>query len=126
VEETSADEAVAMMAMPYFAAFYLTRALLPAMLDRGTGQIIYVNSPAALVAWPGATGYTAARWALRGLAEALRADLLSPMPCPLNRPSGNRTPRAGHPEPSEAPAPSGNSCAAADDQAQPAGLPSAG
>jgi short-subunit dehydrogenase len=75
VEETSAEEAVAMMAMPYFAAFYLTRALLPAMLKRGSGHIIYVNSPASLVAWPGATGYTAARWALRGLAEALRADL---------------------------------------------------
>ncbi|HEU5100402.1 MAG TPA: SDR family NAD(P)-dependent oxidoreductase [Roseiflexaceae bacterium] len=75
VEETSPGEAVAMMAMPYFAAFYITRALLPAMLKRHTGQIVYVNSPASLVAWPGATGYTAARWALRGFAEALRADL---------------------------------------------------
>jgi short-subunit dehydrogenase len=75
VEETSPEEAVAMMAMPYFAAFYLTRALLPAMLARRAGLIVYVNSPAALVAWPGATGYTAARWALRGFAEALRADL---------------------------------------------------
>jgi short-subunit dehydrogenase len=75
VEETSPDEAVAMMAMPYFAAFYLTRALLPAMLERGGGHLVYVNSPASLVAWPGATGYTAARWALRGFAEALRADL---------------------------------------------------
>jgi short-subunit dehydrogenase len=75
VEETSAEEAVAMMAMPYFAAFYLTRALLPAMLRRGAGHLVYVNSPASLVAWPGATGYAAARWALRGFVEALRADL---------------------------------------------------
>jgi short-subunit dehydrogenase len=75
VEETSAEEAVALMAMPYFAAFYLTRALLPAMLKHGAGHIVYVNSPASLVAWPGATGYAAARWALRGFAEALRADL---------------------------------------------------
>jgi short-subunit dehydrogenase len=74
-EETSAEEAVAMMAMPYFAAFYLTRGLLPALLKRGHGVLLYVNSPASLVAWPGATGYTAARWALRGFAEALRADL---------------------------------------------------
>lgn len=75
IEETSPDEAVAMMAMPYFAAFYLTRALLPAMLGRGSGQLVYVNSPASIVAWPGATAYTAARWALRGLVESLRADL---------------------------------------------------
>jgi short-subunit dehydrogenase len=75
VEETAPEEAVAMMAMPYFAAFHLTRALLPAMLRRGRGHLVYVNSPASLLAWPGATGYTAARWALRGFAEALRADL---------------------------------------------------
>lgn len=75
VDETSPEEAVQMMAMPYFAAFYITRALLPAMLRRGDGHIVYVNSPASIVAWPGATAYTAARWALRGFAEALRADL---------------------------------------------------
>ncbi|HEX9438538.1 MAG TPA: SDR family NAD(P)-dependent oxidoreductase, partial [Roseiflexaceae bacterium] len=54
--------------MPYFAAFYITRALLPAMLRRGSGHLVYVNSPASLVAWPGAAAYTAARWALRGFA----------------------------------------------------------
>lgn len=74
-EETTPSEAAAMIAMPYLAAFYLTRALLPAMLQRGHGLLLYVNSPAALVAWPGATAYTAARWALRGFTEALRADL---------------------------------------------------
>ncbi|HMO58848.1 MAG TPA: SDR family NAD(P)-dependent oxidoreductase [Roseiflexaceae bacterium] len=74
-DETTPAEVVSLMAMPYFAAFYLTRALLPAMLQRNSGRLVYVNSPAALVAWPGATGYTAARWALRGFAEALRADL---------------------------------------------------
>jgi uncharacterized protein len=75
LEETDPVEAQAMMAVPYFAAFYLTRAFLPAMLRRGSGQIVNINSPAALVPWPGATAYTAARWALRGFTEALRADL---------------------------------------------------
>ena len=75
LEETSTEEAVAMMAVPYFAALYVSRAFLPAMLRRGRGLIVNVNSPASLVAWPGATGYTAARWALRGFTEALRADL---------------------------------------------------
>jgi len=75
VEETEPDEAVAMMTMPYFAAFYITRAFLPPMLARDRGHLAYVNSPASLVAWPGAAAYTAARWALRGFVEALRADL---------------------------------------------------
>jgi short-subunit dehydrogenase len=75
VEETSSAEALQMMNAPYFAAFYITRAFLPEMLRRGTGHIVTINSPVSRFAWPGATGYAAARWALRGFTEALRADL---------------------------------------------------
>ena len=75
VEETSPDEAAAMMASPYLAAFYITRLFLPAMIERRQGYIVNVNSPAAWLSWPGATGYTAARWAMRGFTAALRADL---------------------------------------------------
>jgi len=75
LDETPPEEAVQMMAAPYFAAFYATRAFLPAMILRGSGQIVNVTSPAAFVPWPGATGYAAARWAMRGFTEALRADL---------------------------------------------------
>jgi short-subunit dehydrogenase len=74
-EETSAAEAVEMMAAPYFAAFFVTRAFLPAMLTRGSGHVVVLGSPAGRMTWPGATAYIAARWALQGFAEALRADL---------------------------------------------------
>jgi len=74
-DETPPEEAVTMMAAPYFAAFFATRAFLPKMLERGSGTIVNVNSPVALMPWPGATGYAAARWALRGFTEALRQDL---------------------------------------------------
>lgn len=74
-EETEPAEAVQMMNAPYFAAFFITRACLPAMLARRSGWIVNVNSPAARIVWPGATGYVAARWALYGFTEALRADL---------------------------------------------------
>jgi short-subunit dehydrogenase len=75
VEETDPDEAVNMMAAPYFAAFFITRAFLPDMLERDSGTIINMTSVASRLVWPGATAYTAARWAMRGFAEALGADL---------------------------------------------------
>jgi short-subunit dehydrogenase len=75
VEETSPEEMVSMMAVPYFAAFYVTRAFLPDMLRRNSGHIVMVTSPASRIAWPGATAYSVARWAMRGFSEALRADL---------------------------------------------------
>ena len=63
------------MAVPYFAAFFVTRRCLPAMLRRRAGHIVNINSPAAYGAWPGAAGYTAARYALYGYTAALRVDL---------------------------------------------------
>lgn len=75
IEETSPEEAVAMMAAPYFAAFNVTRTFLPDMMKRGTGCIANITSPASRIVWPGATAYTAARWAMRGFTKALRADL---------------------------------------------------
>jgi short-subunit dehydrogenase len=75
VDETTPEEAVQMMALPYFAAFNVTHAFLPAMLARDSGHLVFVSSVASRFVWPGATAYTAARWAVRGFSEALRADL---------------------------------------------------
>ena len=75
VPETTPDEAVTMMAAPYFADFLTTRAFLPAMLARGSGVILHINSPAAILPWPSSAGYTAARAAVRGFHEALAQDL---------------------------------------------------
>ncbi len=74
-EETSPAEAAQMMAVPYFAAFNVTRAFLPEMIRRKRGHIVNVTSAAAYIVFPGATAYTAARWAMRGFTEALRLDL---------------------------------------------------
>ena len=75
VQDTDPSEAVAMMQAPYFAAFNVTHAFLPAMLERKSGVIISVNSPACIVPWPSSVGYTAARAALRGFHHALSQDL---------------------------------------------------
>jgi short-subunit dehydrogenase len=76
VDETTPEEAVQMMAVPYFATFFVTHAFLPGMLRRNSGHIVNVSSVASRFVWPGATAYTAARWAVRGFTEALRADLV--------------------------------------------------
>ena len=73
--ETSADEARRMMELPYLAAFAVSRAFLPAMLKRASGQLAFVTSPASFIVWPNASAYIAARFALRGLAQALRTEL---------------------------------------------------
>ncbi|MER3553858.1 MAG: short-chain dehydrogenase [Meiothermus sp.] len=75
VEETSYEEFAELMDTPYFTTVFLTRAFLPAMLGENRGFILSVCSPASRQVWPGAAGYIAARWALAGFTEALRADL---------------------------------------------------
>ena len=76
VQDTSPKEAVQMMQAPYFAAFNITQAFLPGMLERGTGILIHINSPACIAAWPKSAGYAAARAALFGLHRALSQDLV--------------------------------------------------
>jgi NADP-dependent 3-hydroxy acid dehydrogenase YdfG len=75
LEETSPDGIVDMMGAPYLAAANASRAFIPGMLDAGDGLMVHVGSPASVMPWPGATAYTASRWALRGLHEALCLDL---------------------------------------------------
>ncbi len=77
LDETSSEEAKGMFDAPCLSSMYVTRAFLGAMLKRDGGHIVNVTSAASFFAWPGATGYTAARWAVRGFSEALSCDLHS-------------------------------------------------
>lgn len=75
IDDTTVAEAEAMMRLPYLAAFELTRSLLPSMLQSEGAHIVNVTSAAAYLGVPGATAYSAARWAMRGFTHALAADL---------------------------------------------------
>lgn len=59
----------------YLAPVKLTRALLPAMIAAGTGQIQVMSSMAALVSTPGEAAYAAPKAALAAYFEALAAEL---------------------------------------------------
>lgn len=50
------------------------RAVLPGMRDQGRGRVLIVSSGAGLIGIPGYSAYCAAKFALRGLAAALRAE----------------------------------------------------
>ncbi len=54
----------------------VTRALLPAMLERGSGHIINVGSNASRAALPGGAVYSATKAALDRITSGLRIDLL--------------------------------------------------
>jgi short-subunit dehydrogenase len=73
--DTTPEEARVTMAVPYFAAFDLTRAFLSEMLARGSGAVACVTSPASYLVWPNASAYIAARHALLGFTESLRAEV---------------------------------------------------
>ncbi|HWI26438.1 MAG TPA: SDR family oxidoreductase [Stellaceae bacterium] len=63
------------MAVNYFGTLYVVRAALPAMRARRRGRILLVSSGAGLMGLFGYTSYCPSKFALRGLAEALRAEL---------------------------------------------------
>ena len=75
VDENEPGESERQMALPYLAAFELTRELAPAMIERGSGRIVNMTSAAAYFSFPGANGYGTARWAMRAFSEHLREDL---------------------------------------------------
>ncbi|MEU4764175.1 SDR family oxidoreductase [Actinosynnema sp. NPDC023794] len=75
LDETPTPELAGMIALPFTAALHLTREFLPGMRARGSGRVVNVNSPVSRLPIPGATGYAAARYALRGMTAALRMDL---------------------------------------------------
>ena len=62
------------MAVDVEAAFWLTRAALPAMLERRSGTVIAVGSVSSKVGFQYVSAYTAAKHALLGLTRALAAE----------------------------------------------------
>jgi len=53
----------------------LTRLLLPAMLQRGSGHVVIIGSLAGLASTPRSSVYNASKFALRGFGHALREEL---------------------------------------------------
>jgi 3-dehydrosphinganine reductase len=63
------------MQVNYFGSLYVVRAALPAMRARKSGRVVLVSSGAGLMGLFGYGAYAPPKFALRGLAEGLRAEL---------------------------------------------------
>lgn len=64
----------AQMELNYFGALNLARSGLRRMRARGRGELLLIGSAAALIGLPGHAAYAPSKFALRGLAQALRAE----------------------------------------------------
>ncbi|MDX2284382.1 MAG: SDR family oxidoreductase [Bacteroidia bacterium] len=71
------DESVfeELMAVNLHSAYYLTRGLLPPMLERRSGLIVNMSSVAGLQAYPNGGSYSISKFALTGFSRNLREEL---------------------------------------------------
>ena len=76
LEETSPDELRAQLETNVVGVQRVTRAVLPAMRARRAGTIVTLGSVSGRVAVPLGGPYHASKWALEGMIEALRLELI--------------------------------------------------
>jgi len=71
------DEAVFrdQMELDYFGTLHAIRAVLPSMVERRRGTVVGISSDAGLIGVFGYTAYGATKFAVRGLLDALRAEM---------------------------------------------------
>jgi NADP-dependent 3-hydroxy acid dehydrogenase YdfG len=72
--ETSAADFDAMIAANLRSAFLVSRAFVPSMITRGSGDVFFMSSIAGLKAYPGGAAYCAAKFGVTGLAAVLREE----------------------------------------------------
>ncbi|HTR17829.1 MAG TPA: oxidoreductase [Acetobacteraceae bacterium] len=75
VEDGEEAEIRAVFETGFFGPAALLRAVLPGMRARGRGHVVNITSMGALVGIPGAGYYSAVKFAMRGLSEALAPEV---------------------------------------------------
>ena len=75
VEDFEPDQIDRALDVNLRAPIQLTRALLPGMLERGRGHVVFVSSLSGKTASPRSGIYSATKFGLRGFAAGLREDV---------------------------------------------------
>lgn len=76
IEDSKPENLQKQFAVNVLAPLYLTRLVVPIMKDAGHGHIINVSSYASRIAVPPQTIYAGTKYALEGLSDGLRRELL--------------------------------------------------
>jgi len=76
VERLTMAEVDRVMAVNFFSPVAMTLALLPRLLERRSGTIVYVSSLGGRLGIAGEAAYSASKFALAGWSESMAADLL--------------------------------------------------
>ncbi|MEU8301473.1 SDR family NAD(P)-dependent oxidoreductase [Micromonospora sp. NPDC048909] len=74
VEEFAEAEARAQLELNFFGALWVSQAVLPRLREQGSGHIVQISSIGALGGFPSTGLYSASKFALEGLSEALAAE----------------------------------------------------
>ena len=64
-----------LMRVNYFGAVYFTKALLPRMVERKVGWLVFISSVTGRIASPEKTAYAATKFAITGFAESLSLEV---------------------------------------------------
>ncbi len=75
VQRVTMDEVRRAMTVNYFSPIAMTLALLPRMIERGTGVIVNVSSLGGRLGIPTEAAYCGSKFALAGWSESMAADL---------------------------------------------------
>ncbi len=74
-EDIEIDRFKWLMDINYFGTLHTIKILAPKMMNRGSGAIINISSQAGFIGVFGYSGYSASKYAVRGLSDVLRAEL---------------------------------------------------
>ncbi len=75
-EEVEYDDFAWVLDVDFWGVVHGTKAFLPYLIASGDGHLVNVSSLFGIMAWPGQTAYTAAKFAVRGFTESLRQEML--------------------------------------------------
>lgn len=76
IEELGIQDWEWVFSINIWGAVYMVQTFVPAMIERGRGRILITASGAGLVGIPGMAPYCASKFAMVGLAESLRCELI--------------------------------------------------
>ncbi len=76
IDETTIKDWEWLMSINYWGTVYMTHLFVPKMIERKKGSILITASGAGLIGLPGMSAYCSSKFAMVGLAESLRCELI--------------------------------------------------